>query len=122
MMLSPSFSFGFAAQRVSERSEPAIYTNIGEVVFMGGSWLIRISEPAGTDPFLRPGKTRRMVWNDRPGFIPERTGTRRCRGCPARFANAATQGVGATGRKTNEAVQAIAGDFSREPDRYRTWR
>jgi hypothetical protein len=54
MMLSLSFSFGFAAQRVSECSEPAIYTNIGKAVFMGGSCSIWISEPEGTDPLLRP--------------------------------------------------------------------
>jgi hypothetical protein len=33
---------------------------------MGGSCFIRISEPAETDPFLHPGKTRRVVWSSRP--------------------------------------------------------
>jgi hypothetical protein len=33
---------------------------------MGGSGFTQISEPAGTDPFFRPGKTRWVIWKSRP--------------------------------------------------------
>jgi hypothetical protein len=55
---------------------------------MGGSCFIGISEPAGTDPFLHPGKTRRVVWNSKP-MSPWSAPAHAAVACPARPANAA---------------------------------